>query len=280
MGGRMVLLSLDDKEELKALVEDGKEWLSQWFEEVRPWTYSKVCAERYAWLCCKAFYPVYLGGTFRWELETLNSPNPPYCGNTMFREEKVMSSVIPGTKAGSLSSFVNDSDEVAATHSEANLQNTLLDDVTFNGAMGTNDGTYSKEAEDVLQTLSLNRPSMTSLKIGPLNSPEHVGNYLIEWSFPSPAQVEADHKGGPCLSPSARQNAEDPLKKPTTLRSRNKKKEFPCSVVYERIIANASIFKSASEQWGNKSPLFLPCPKKKAMGNVIEDGDIANMNKE
>ncbi|GAB4853048.1 hypothetical protein Ancab_017235 [Ancistrocladus abbreviatus] len=41
----------------------------------------------------------------------------------------------------------------------------------------------------------------------------------------------------------------------------NKKKEFPCSVVYERIAANSSIFKSATELWGNKSPLFLPYPE-------------------
>ncbi|GAB4831101.1 hypothetical protein Ancab_005111, partial [Ancistrocladus abbreviatus] len=94
-----------------------------------------------------------------------------------------------------------------------------------------------------------------------------------------PAQAEADHKGGLCLSRLVRQNAEDPLKKPTTPRSRNNKKEFPCSIVYEQTVANTSIFKIASDRWGNKSPLFLPCPEKEAVGNAIEDGDINNMNK-
>ncbi|GKV27571.1 hypothetical protein SLEP1_g36731 [Rubroshorea leprosula] len=38
MGGRMVLLDCEDKEELKDLVELATDWLGQWFEEVRPCT--------------------------------------------------------------------------------------------------------------------------------------------------------------------------------------------------------------------------------------------------
>ncbi|GAB4859759.1 hypothetical protein Ancab_011237, partial [Ancistrocladus abbreviatus] len=104
--------------------------------------------------------------------------------------------------------------------------NTLLDDATFNATVGTNDGNNCKEAEDILQTLTLDRPNMSSLKFGPLHPPEQAGSYLPKWSFPSPAQSE-----------------------------------------------------SAIERWGNKSPLFMPCPEIEVAGDVIEDGGIANMNK-
>ncbi|GAB4845197.1 hypothetical protein Ancab_038606 [Ancistrocladus abbreviatus] len=137
-----------------------------------------------------------------------------------------MPSAISGKEAGSLSSFVSDSGEAAATHygtsrddlktktldqigrsgdsvgafndpfpcldntTVAELQNTLLDDGTFNAAVGTNDGNDCKEVEDILQTLTLDRPSISSLKFGSLHPLEQAGSYLLEWSFPSLAQAE------------------------------------------------------------------------------------------
>ncbi|GKV15863.1 hypothetical protein SLEP1_g26605 [Rubroshorea leprosula] len=53
MGGKMVLLDSDDKEELKDLVEMASEWLAQWFEGVKPWTPDLVASERYAWIRCQ-----------------------------------------------------------------------------------------------------------------------------------------------------------------------------------------------------------------------------------
>ncbi|GKV32831.1 hypothetical protein SLEP1_g41401 [Rubroshorea leprosula] len=53
MGGKMVLLDSDDKEELKDLVEMASEWLTQWFEGVKPWTLDMVATERYAWIRCQ-----------------------------------------------------------------------------------------------------------------------------------------------------------------------------------------------------------------------------------
>ncbi|GKU91023.1 hypothetical protein SLEP1_g4952 [Rubroshorea leprosula] len=45
MGGKLVLMDCEDKEELKDLVKNGADWLSQWFSEVRPWTPSMVAKE-------------------------------------------------------------------------------------------------------------------------------------------------------------------------------------------------------------------------------------------
>ncbi|GKV23016.1 hypothetical protein SLEP1_g32806 [Rubroshorea leprosula] len=53
MGGKMVLLDSDDKEELKDLVEMASEWLAQWFEGVKSWTPDMVASERYAWIRCQ-----------------------------------------------------------------------------------------------------------------------------------------------------------------------------------------------------------------------------------
>ncbi|GKV11959.1 hypothetical protein SLEP1_g23168 [Rubroshorea leprosula] len=53
MGGKLVLLDCEDKEELKDLVELGANWLGQWFEEVRPWTPDMVSKERFVWMRCQ-----------------------------------------------------------------------------------------------------------------------------------------------------------------------------------------------------------------------------------
>ncbi|GKV32059.1 hypothetical protein SLEP1_g40691 [Rubroshorea leprosula] len=50
MGGRMVLLDGEDKEELKDLMESAAEWLSQWFDEILPWTSTMVASDRFVWL--------------------------------------------------------------------------------------------------------------------------------------------------------------------------------------------------------------------------------------
>ncbi|GKV28743.1 hypothetical protein SLEP1_g37755 [Rubroshorea leprosula] len=53
MGGKMVLLDCEEKEELKDLVEMASDWLSQWFEDVRPWTPESVANERFVWVRCQ-----------------------------------------------------------------------------------------------------------------------------------------------------------------------------------------------------------------------------------
>ncbi|GKU89286.1 hypothetical protein SLEP1_g3443 [Rubroshorea leprosula] len=45
MGGSLVLISSVDSEELKHLVEQGKDWLAQWFSDVRPWNPNEVAME-------------------------------------------------------------------------------------------------------------------------------------------------------------------------------------------------------------------------------------------
>ncbi|GKV35119.1 hypothetical protein SLEP1_g43433 [Rubroshorea leprosula] len=52
MGGKMVLIDCDDKEELKDLIELASDWLSQWFDEIRPWTPTLVATERFVWVKC------------------------------------------------------------------------------------------------------------------------------------------------------------------------------------------------------------------------------------
>ncbi|GKV45171.1 hypothetical protein SLEP1_g52281 [Rubroshorea leprosula] len=53
MGGKLVLLDGDDKDEVKALVEMASEWLGRWFEEVRPWSPEMVADERFVWIRCQ-----------------------------------------------------------------------------------------------------------------------------------------------------------------------------------------------------------------------------------
>ncbi|GKV25907.1 hypothetical protein SLEP1_g35285 [Rubroshorea leprosula] len=53
MGGKLVLLDCEDKEELKDLVEMASEWLGQWFEEVQPWSPNKITQERFVWIWCQ-----------------------------------------------------------------------------------------------------------------------------------------------------------------------------------------------------------------------------------
>ncbi|GKV53163.1 hypothetical protein SLEP1_g59701 [Rubroshorea leprosula] len=53
MGGRLVLLDCQDKEELKDLVEMASNWLRQWFEEVHPWSPEMVAKERFVWMRCQ-----------------------------------------------------------------------------------------------------------------------------------------------------------------------------------------------------------------------------------
>ncbi|GKU90553.1 hypothetical protein SLEP1_g4536 [Rubroshorea leprosula] len=52
IGGNMVLLDCDEKEELKDLVEMAANWLGQWFKEVKPWTPELVVQERFVWIKC------------------------------------------------------------------------------------------------------------------------------------------------------------------------------------------------------------------------------------
>ncbi|GKV34386.1 hypothetical protein SLEP1_g42761 [Rubroshorea leprosula] len=52
MGGKLVLMDCDDKEELKGLVELAKDWLGQWFVNIKHWTPQMVAKKRFVWLKC------------------------------------------------------------------------------------------------------------------------------------------------------------------------------------------------------------------------------------
>ncbi|GKU91338.1 hypothetical protein SLEP1_g5225 [Rubroshorea leprosula] len=52
MGGKLVLMDYDDKEELKELVESAKDWLGQWFVNIKSWTPHMVATERFVSLKC------------------------------------------------------------------------------------------------------------------------------------------------------------------------------------------------------------------------------------
>ncbi|GKV39902.1 hypothetical protein SLEP1_g47602 [Rubroshorea leprosula] len=53
MGGKMVLMDCEDKEELKDLVQGAADWLGQWFSEVKPWSPPMVAKERFVWIRCQ-----------------------------------------------------------------------------------------------------------------------------------------------------------------------------------------------------------------------------------
>ncbi|GKV38004.1 hypothetical protein SLEP1_g45962 [Rubroshorea leprosula] len=57
MGGRLVLLEGNEYEDLKELVENGKDWLGNWFEEIKPWSPNMVARERFAWIRCLGLPP-------------------------------------------------------------------------------------------------------------------------------------------------------------------------------------------------------------------------------
>ncbi|GKV09903.1 hypothetical protein SLEP1_g21337 [Rubroshorea leprosula] len=53
MGGKLVLMDGENKDEIKDLVEGAPEWLGQWFSEVKPWSPSMVEKERFVWIRCQ-----------------------------------------------------------------------------------------------------------------------------------------------------------------------------------------------------------------------------------
>ncbi|GKV02366.1 hypothetical protein SLEP1_g14813 [Rubroshorea leprosula] len=67
IGGRLVLLEGKDYEDLKELVETGKDLLGNWFEDVKPWTPTVVATERFAWIRCQGL-PVHA-----WKSETFET---------------------------------------------------------------------------------------------------------------------------------------------------------------------------------------------------------------
>lgn len=46
LGANLALLETNDVEDMQSLISDGKEWLSQWFVEVRPWSPKEIDNER------------------------------------------------------------------------------------------------------------------------------------------------------------------------------------------------------------------------------------------
>ncbi|GKV30582.1 hypothetical protein SLEP1_g39382 [Rubroshorea leprosula] len=53
MGSNMVLITCEDSDELKNLVETRRDWLAQWFTDIKPWNPELVAAERFTWLRCQ-----------------------------------------------------------------------------------------------------------------------------------------------------------------------------------------------------------------------------------
>ncbi|MCI00190.1 DUF4283 domain protein, partial [Trifolium medium] len=50
LGSNLTLLEGQEEGEVEALLEDAKEWLDQWFREIRPWNQKEVDVERIVWL--------------------------------------------------------------------------------------------------------------------------------------------------------------------------------------------------------------------------------------
>jgi hypothetical protein len=50
MGSKLVLLEGQEEGEVEALMDDAKEWLDQWFSEIRPWSPDEIDNERTIWL--------------------------------------------------------------------------------------------------------------------------------------------------------------------------------------------------------------------------------------
>jgi hypothetical protein len=50
LGSTLALLEGQEEGEVEALLEDAKEWLEQWFKEIRPWNTQDVDMERTIWL--------------------------------------------------------------------------------------------------------------------------------------------------------------------------------------------------------------------------------------
>ncbi|KAI8527296.1 hypothetical protein RHMOL_Rhmol12G0064100 [Rhododendron molle] len=53
MGGRSVILTCNNKEEMENLIKVN--CLQRWFSEVKPWEGQATCIERFVWLCCYGF---------------------------------------------------------------------------------------------------------------------------------------------------------------------------------------------------------------------------------
>ncbi|MCI08394.1 hypothetical protein A2U01_0029471, partial [Trifolium medium] len=50
LGANLVLLEEQEEGEVRALIEDAKSWMEQWFREIRPWSTREVDSSRLVWL--------------------------------------------------------------------------------------------------------------------------------------------------------------------------------------------------------------------------------------
>jgi hypothetical protein len=50
LGSNLSLLEGQEEGEVEALMEDAKDWLDQWFKEIRPWNLKDIDPERIVWL--------------------------------------------------------------------------------------------------------------------------------------------------------------------------------------------------------------------------------------
>ncbi|PNX65689.1 hypothetical protein L195_g062723, partial [Trifolium pratense] len=50
LGANLVLLEEQEEGEVRALMEDAKSWLDQWFRDIRPWSTREVDKSRLVWL--------------------------------------------------------------------------------------------------------------------------------------------------------------------------------------------------------------------------------------
>jgi hypothetical protein len=50
LGSRLTLLEEQEEGELQALMKDAKEWLEDWFQDIRPWSSKEIDSDRIVWL--------------------------------------------------------------------------------------------------------------------------------------------------------------------------------------------------------------------------------------
>ncbi|XP_045820034.1 uncharacterized protein LOC123913360 [Trifolium pratense] len=50
LGARLTLLDGQEEGEVQALMDEAKDWLKQWFTEIRPWSPKEIDRDRYVWL--------------------------------------------------------------------------------------------------------------------------------------------------------------------------------------------------------------------------------------
>ncbi|GAB4827244.1 hypothetical protein Ancab_034131 [Ancistrocladus abbreviatus] len=127
------------------------------------------------------------------------------------------------------------------------------EDGTINAMKGTQKEAYYREADDTVQLLPVDQVLTKRSKYGPTNLSEQARSFPKE-STHCPAQVDEAQAAKQALlatypsPPHVNQKNKDSHTNSSTPISRNRKKEFPYSLVYKRIVGKASIFKCTNER--------------------------------